>query len=183
MFEGLLAKLIAAAAVAVGIALAAHFVDAKFYNGKIAEQKAEYDDRILQAQKDKDAAEENYRQQLKTAQEEGNAKQAKIDELTKTATDAQGKLAAAQVRIAGLAANNGKLRNDLATYARGGSDDTAAACEARAGSLAGLLAEGDEVVAGLSAAIAEGGRLAAESARAASTYANQVNICVRAWPR
>lgn len=68
------------------------------------------------------------------------------------------------------------LRDQLATYAAGPPDDTAAACQARAGALADLLAEG----AGL---VAESVELARTSAVAEAGRAAEVTTLVEAWPR
>lgn len=161
-----------------------------------ARDNAAYAVRILKAEQDKGAAEHNYRERSRKAKEDGDAKQAEIDKLAKQAADKQGELAtaqrnvaAAQKRIAALTGDNARLHNDLAAYARGGSGDTASACEARAERLAEFVTRGVDLVATcgteLSACVTLAGKsgdLAKGSALDAANFGNQVNTCVAAWP-
>lgn len=100
-----------------------------------------------------------------------------------SAETAQGDLYAARTEIAALdrsitalrTANSG-LRSQLAGYAAGQPDDTLAACQSRAGTLAALLAEGE----GLVRAHAE---LARSCARAHDERAAEVGALLDAWPQ
>ena len=78
--------------------------------------------------------------------------------------------------IARLRVDARGLRDQLAAYAIGSPDDTAAACHARSGTLADLLAEG----AGL---VAEGVELARTCAVSEAERAAEVTALVTAWPR
>lgn len=86
-------------------------------------------------------------------------------------------IAAQASRIAALSADSDRMRNKLTTYATGRSgQDTVAACQSRAGALAGLLAEGAGIVI-------EGANLARESALAHDERAAEVNALLSAWPQ
>jgi hypothetical protein len=85
-------------------------------------------------------------------------------------------IAAQAARIAVLSSDSDRLRGKLATYAAGRSgQDTLAACHARAGTLANLLAEG----AGL---VVEGANLARECSIDHDRRAAEVNALLSAWP-
>lgn len=99
------------------------------------------------------------------------------------ATTAEGKLDGARseinaldVSIGILRTNSDGLRNKLAAYARGARNDSLGACQARAGALADLLAEGEGLVRPLA-------ELARESARAADLRTVEVEALVGAWPK
>lgn len=161
-----------------------------------ARDNAAYAVRVLKSEQDKDAAEHRYREQSQKAKEDGDARQAEIDKLAKQVADkqrelavAQGNVAAAQKRIAALDISNDQLRHDLSAYARGGSGDTAIACEARAERLAEFVTRGFDLVAAcgteLSACLAlagKGGDLAKRGALDAANFGNQVNTCVASRP-
>lgn len=162
-----------------------------------AKDNAAFAARALKSEQDKDAAENRYRTESAKAQEESDAKQAAIDALIKSLADkqnalnaAQGKLAGAQKRIADLALDFNRVQRDLASYASGGADDTAPACEGRARRLAELLATSVDLVtesgklgAEAGGLVREGGELAQGSAGSAETYRNALNHCVAAWPQ
>lgn len=91
--------------------------------------------------------------------------------------DAQRQISEQANRIAVLSVDAGRMRVDLARYAAARSrPDTVAACQDRAGTLAGLLAEG----AGL---VAEGANLARASSADHDRCAAEVRALLNAWPR
>lgn len=79
--------------------------------------------------------------------------------------------------LAALRVDVGRVRDGLASYAsRGGSEDSVAACQSRAGRLAALLAEG-------SGLLEEGRAALAECAVAADRRSVKLRACLEAWPK
>ena len=80
-------------------------------------------------------------------------------------------------RIARLSVDSERLRRDLAAYAAGTADPVSeAACHQRAAAIAGLLAEGAEL-------LGEGVGLAREAALAHDERASEVRALLQAWPK
>jgi hypothetical protein len=105
------------------------------------------------------------------------ALQLTIDTAREDLTHAKAEIADRDAKIVRVSLDAGRLRDKLAAYASGaGSQDSIAACQQRAGSLADLLAEG----AGL---LAEGTDLYRQAARAHDERAAEVNALLKAWPR
>ena len=101
---------------------------------------------------------------------------ARVIEATQDLEAARASIEAQDRLIARLRVDARGLREQLSAYAIGPPDDTAAACHARAGTLAGLLAEG----AGL---VAEGVELARTCAVSDAERAAEVTVLVNGWPR
>ena len=101
---------------------------------------------------------------------------ARVIEATHDLEAARASIADQDRLIARLRVDARGLRDQLAAYAIGSPDDTAAACHARSGTLADLLAEG----AGL---VAEGVELARTCAVSEAERAAEVTALVTAWPR
>lgn len=105
------------------------------------------------------------------------ALQLTIDTAREDLTHAKAEIADRDARIVRVSLDAGRLRDKLAAFASGaGGQDSIAACQQRAGSLANLLAEG----AGL---LAEGSDLYRQAARAHDERAAEVNALLQAWPR
>lgn len=98
-----------------------------------------------------------------------------------------------EARIAELQRNVSRLRVDrdslfnelsaFATHASRSREDSVGACQERARGLAGLLAEGAELVAACSDERREGIELARQSAALAQVRAVRLKACIDAWPR
>jgi hypothetical protein len=105
------------------------------------------------------------------------ALQLTVDTAREDLTHAKAAIADRDARIARVSLDAGRLRDKLAAYASGaGSQDSIAACQHRAATLADLLAEG----AGL---LAEGSDLYRQAARAHDDRAAEVAALLQAWPR
>lgn len=102
--------------------------------------------------------------------------QADVDSAREGLADAQARIREQDARIARLTVDSRQLRDQLGAFAAGaGGQDTLAACQARAGTLAGLAAEGAEL-------LVEGAGLCRETAKAAAERAAEVNALLQAWP-
>lgn len=110
------------------------------------------------------------------ALEDAHARQTTIDQQA-------AKLAAARGRIVRLAGDADRLRDQLAAYAAGAAGDSLAACRARAGGLADLLAESDRLIERGGSLVERCLGLAAESARAAQQRAVDQDTLYEGWPR
>lgn len=89
---------------------------------------------------------------------------------------------AMQDRIVRLGADLDRLRSNLAGYAgAGGAEDSLAACRARAGRLADLLAEGAGLLGESSELVRAGASLAREAGIAAQQRASELDACVSTY--
>ncbi len=128
---------------------------------EIATLTAQYDAERARAQAERDA-------QIAENQATEAQWKAKLEEANATA---QRNIRAAEARAAALARDNAQLRQLAEAFANGpagAAGDSAAACRARAQTLAELFAEAD--------------RVAGEMASEADRRAEQVELCLDAWP-
>lgn len=147
-----------------------------------AKDNKAYAERIDTAEKARGEAETRYTENKEKAlKQKGEADvqiKAMAEELAKQSKSVWDEGA----RNRALSLDNGKLRNQLSTYARGPSQDTLSACWARANGFADLLTESDGIVASLSSRLEGSERLAGEAAEAAAKRAIDQNTCVTGWP-
>lgn len=105
------------------------------------------------------------------------ALQLAVDTAREDLNDARNRIREQDSTIARLSVDTSRLRDKLAAFASGrGADDSVAACQARAATLADLAAEG----AGL---LAEGANLYRQAASVADECNAEVRALVKAWPR
>ena len=150
-------------------------VDDWRYTGRIDALKLDYSAKLLKAAQDKDSAEHRYAEQSTKAKEAYDVQQRTIE---RQAAD----LASAQAHIVVLVSDTGRLRKSLSAYASGGPNDSTAACEQRAATLAGLLSTAAALVDEGGGLVTACAALARSSAIAAEQHGTALNACVAAWP-
>jgi septal ring factor EnvC (AmiA/AmiB activator) len=129
---------------------------------KVAQLRADYDAERSKAAAERAAMLEEYR----------SKEAAWSAEKEKANAEYQRNLQAERARAAALARDNQQLRQLAEAYARGPAapaDDSVAACRQRAAALGELFAEAD--------------REAGDMAQSADRHADEVRLCLAAWPR
>ena len=129
---------------------------------EVVELNARYDAAVARAKAEKEAAEA--RDRAKEAKWKADTEKAHAE--WKRSLDAE------KARSAALARDNQQLRTIADAYARGpigGAGDTVEACRARATALGQLFSD----------AVEEAGRMA----QAADRHADEVRLCLSAWPQ